>query len=347
MAQSEMQTLMGSPASPYTRKMTALLRYRHIPYRLLLTEADELETLPKPKVKLLPTFFFANEKGEVEAVVDSTPIIRRFEKTHSGRAAIPNNPVLEFLDFLLEDFADEWLTKAMFHYRWYYETDIKKAAETLPYWRSTRPASDNDLKKMSEEFGDRQISRLYVVGSNDTTAPVIEQSYERYISALNTHLENHMFLFGARPSSADFAAFGQLTQLAKFDPTPATVTERQAPRVFAWVDMMDDLSGLNASDGDWLDPNALPESLINILKEVGRVYTPVMLANAEALRAEKDKVETTVEGKPWVQQPFPYQGKCLQRLRERYAALSESDKNQVDQILKGTGCEPLLDTQPS
>ncbi|MEH6474874.1 MAG: glutathione S-transferase family protein [Sneathiella sp.] len=342
MTNSTILTLMGSPASPYTRKMTALLRYRHIPYRLLLTEADALKTLPKPKVALLPTFFFESENGDVEAAVDSTPIIRRLEGTHQGRSVIPKNPVLAFLDFLLEDFADEWLTKAMFHYRWYYQADIKKAASTLPHWRNLKPASDEDLAKMSKKFGDHQISRLYVVGSNDTTASVIEQSYHRYITALNTHLEQQTFLFGMRPSAADFAAYGQLTQLAKFDPTPAEVTEKIAPRVFAWVDLMDDLSGVDAREEDWIDAAAIPGSLIAILKEVGRVYTPVMLANAKALMAGTDTVETEVEGKLWVQQPFPYQGKCLQWLRERYHALNEADRKQVGLILEGTGCEPLI-----
>ena len=31
---------------------------------------------------------------------------------------------------------------------------------------------------------------------------------------------------------------------------------------------------------------------------------------------------TSVDGRRWVQRPFPYQGKCLQSLRERYARLS-------------------------
>ncbi|HBP14871.1 MAG TPA: glutathione S-transferase, partial [Gammaproteobacteria bacterium] len=56
--------------------------------------------------------------GELEAVVDSTPIIRRLESEIPGRSVIPEDPVIRFLDYLLEDYGDEWLTKAMFHYRW-------------------------------------------------------------------------------------------------------------------------------------------------------------------------------------------------------------------------------------
>ena len=37
------------------------------------------------------------------AVVDSTPIIRRLEAEYPGRSVIPRDPVLRFLDELLED----------------------------------------------------------------------------------------------------------------------------------------------------------------------------------------------------------------------------------------------------
>ena len=48
---------------------------------------------------------------------DSTPLIRRLEDEFIGRGARPSDPALAWLCDLLEDWADEWVTKAMFHYR--------------------------------------------------------------------------------------------------------------------------------------------------------------------------------------------------------------------------------------
>lgn len=333
--------LMGVPGSPYTRKMLAVLRYRRIPYRLIFGSQRTKTDLPKPKVQLLPTFYLPNAAGVLEAVVDSTPIIRRLEAEFPGRSILPSDPVIAFLDYLLEDYGDEWLTKAMFHYRWYYAADIENAGNILPLW-STNALRADQLAALKKSISERQISRLYVVGSNDTTAPVIEQSYERYLTAMSRHLESHAFTLGARPGANDFAAFGQLTQLARFDPTPMAVATRIAPRVSAWVDLVEDLSGLEPQDGDWISRDAIPETLLALLHEVGRVYVPVMLANARALMSGAERVETVVDGKPWVQQPFPYQGKCVQWIREAYQKLDAGDRAAVDRILRGTGCEPLL-----
>ena len=249
--------------------------------------------------------------------------------------------MIEFIDYLLEDYADEWLTKAMFHYRWHYRADIDRAAAILPLWRDIS-ASDETLAQMSKLFSERQISRLYVVGSNETTAPVIEASYQRFLDAMTAHLKRQPFLMGGRPGGSDFGVFGQLTQLTHFDPTPMDETLARSPRVFAWVDIMEDLSGLEPTDGDWMKRDAVPDTMCGLLTEVGRVYVPALIANAKALTAGAEKVETEIDGKPWVQQPFPYQGKCLQWLREKREALAPADRKTVDDVLAGTGVEALF-----
>ncbi len=83
-------------------------------------------------------------------------------------------------------------------------------------------------------------------------------------------------------------------------------------------------------------------TLTALLKELGRTYVPVMLANAAAIDQGPGQVATAVEGKPWTQEPFPYQAKCLQWLRIEYARLDEEDRKRVNEILDGTGCERLL-----
>ena len=334
---------MGAAGSPYTRKMLAFMRYRAIPYRLHWSTGQTPDGFPKPKVHLLPTFFLPDATGELEAVTDSTPLIRRFEKEYKGRSVIPENPVLAFLNDLIEDYADEWLTKAMFHYRWAHEADYKNAGPLLMFWGSST-LDDATAKEMSDHFTQRQISRLYVVGSNETTAPIIETAYRRFVGILNDLVKHRGYVLGARPASADFAIFGQMTQLAIVEPTSAIITREISARVRSWVDRMEDLSGLSPEPDNWFDINKAGETLRPLLSEIGRSYTPVMLANANAVMAGEKTFETSVDGAPWAQSTFKYQAKTLGWIREAYFDLKSKDQKHVDEILKGTGCEALFET---
>jgi glutathione S-transferase len=292
-------------------------------------------------VELLPQLILPGPDGALEARVDSTPLIRELEELYSSRSVIPPDPAMAFLDALLEDFADEWLTKAMFHYRWAFPPDIANAAAVLPRWfRPNQPEAQ--AVAAGEMFAKRQIERLWVVGSNPTTAPVIEQSYRRVLGCLDAHLTEYRFVIGERPGAADFALFGQLSQLVSFDPTPAAIAHEVAPRVVAWVDLVDDLSGVDPKEDDWIRRDAVPDTLRALLVEMGRVYVPFLLANAEALERGAEKVECTIDGQPWEQRPFPYQGKCLRWLRESYDTLAGHDRSDVDSVIAGTGCERLF-----
>ena len=334
--------LMGAPGSPYTRKMLSLLRYRRIPYAMLWGgHQNPQKGLPEPKVKLLPTFYFPTGEGNVEAIVDSTPIIRRLEADYSGRRVIPGNPVLAFLNELIEDYADEWLTKAMFHYRWYFEADRDNAAPLLVYW-SLPGLPGPEAQRMADMFSKRQTERLYVVGSNEVTAATIEESYARFVDILDGILQHKGYVLGARPSSADFAIFGQMTQLAIVEPTSAALTRARSARVRAWINRVEDLSGLEPSGDDWFSPEEAGQVLAPLLEEIGRAYLPFLKANAEAFAAGKSDFETVIDGRAWQQPTFPYQAKCLRNLSEAAAAVPAADRDILAGLLAGTGCEALI-----
>lgn len=342
MSQTDRLELTGAPGSPYTRKMLGVLRYRRLPYSVFWGNGNIPEGYPAPKVRLLPTFFFPDgEDGALVPVTDSTPIIRRLERDYSGRSVIPTDPVLRFINDLVEDYADEWLTKAMFHFRWAHEADWKNAAPLLVYW-GMNTAPEDMANELAANFATRQIDRLYVVGSNDVTAETIESSYERLIKILDQLISRKGFVLGARPSSADFALFGQLTQLAIVEPTSAAITNQGSQRVRAWVDLMEDLSGLNMTDADWFTAEEASEALAPLLAEIGRTYAPAIVANAKAVMAGEATFDTEIDGRPWTQPTFKYQAKCLQWLRSDHTAMSDNERGAVDAMLAGSGCEQLF-----
>jgi glutathione S-transferase len=333
--------IVGAEGSPYSRKLRAILRFRRIPYRWIHQGSPDAQDLPRPRVALLPQLILPNEDGEWVSRTDTTPLIRELERLHRARSVIPSDPALAFLDALIEDFADEWVTKHMFHYRWAYPADVANASHLLPAWfKPNQP--DASIRAFGEQFGGRQVERLWVVGSNETTRPVLEESYERLLALLDARLAEARFLLGDRPGSGDFALFGQLTQLTRVDPTPATIAQAKAIRVVAWVDLCEDLSGREVKDTDWIDASNVPKKLGALFEEIGRTYTPFMLANAKALSTGADRVECTIDGRAWQQRPFPYQGKCLQWLRSDYAALGNEARATVDAAIAGSGCEALF-----
>lgn len=329
--------IVGVPGSPYSRKLRAVLRYRRLPMLWVNQGSPEAEALPRPKVSLLPQLIL-----DGEARTDTTPLIRELERrAPNDRSVIPTDPAIAFLDALLEDYGDEWLTKAMFHYRWAFDADILKAKTILPRWFGSR-LPDEMLTQAGDDFAKRQIDRLWVVGSNETTGPVIEESYERFVELFEDHLRSHRFVMGGRPGCSDFALYGQLTQLALFDPTAVATTFEHGARVTAYTDLTEELSGLEPTEEQWFTRASLPDTFRALLAEVGRVYAPFLLANAAALESGSQLVECEISGKPWTQKPFPYQGKCLAWLREDYAKLAPGDRGFVDETLAGTGCERLF-----
>ena len=335
--------IIGNPASPYTRKMISLLRYRRIPYSIKWGDPRSFlknSNIDEPKPILLPVMIF-DVDGEEKAVCDSTPILRHLEIEFSKRRVIPSDPSLAFLNYVLEDFGDEWVTKYMFHYRWNFKDDIENASTRLPLLHDMS-LDERSHREFKEYIADWQTNRLWVVGANEITAPIIEASYKRFIEQLEESLARHSFLFGNRPSSADYAIYGQLTQLIGFDPTSRAIAYDRSPRVISWLDLMEDMSGLEPEEADWLSLENALENLDPIFQEIGRVYIPALLANAQGIATNTESWKTQIDGATWEQKCFPYQAKCLKWINEEFNELSDEVQSIVSSFLSKTGCEKLI-----
>eukprot|EP01043_Picozoa_sp_COSAG02_P052122 COSAG02_NODE_5573_length_4221_cov_5.669335_2_plen_390_part_00 len=216
--------------SPYTQKMLAVLRFYRLPHRYITGEARQglvASGIAPPRPQLAPTFYFKDEP-----MVDSTPIIARLEEGVGTRSLVPPTGAMAFLSRLIEDFGDEWVTKMMYHYRWDLDTDQQKASEFLML--SSNPALPaRVLQERSKWIRERQTSRMDFVGSNVVTKPVIEGDFQRLVQLLDSHLaeSGRAFLFGERPSVADYGLFGQLSQLYRVENTSRVVMESISMRV--------------------------------------------------------------------------------------------------------------------
>lgn len=328
--------IIGSNGSPYSMKLRAIMRYRRLAFDWVFrTKAIQDSLAGKIKVGLIPVLHITDED---RYLIDSTPIAHELEGLHTPRSILPPSPGLAFLGHLIEDMADEWLTKAMFLYRWEAPEDQDYAAR----WIICDLGPDLSGEAFAEAvtaMRNRQVGRMALVGCTPENAPVIKKSYWRIVDALDGFLRLDRYLFGSRPSLADFALFGQLKTLAS-DPTPMALMRERAPLLEHWIRQAGDLSGI---EGDWIsNVDRLPQALDTLLSVVGGVYLPFLQANADAHSAGKVRFETELLGAPYAQAPFGYQVKCLQSLRDGFDALPSADRVSVKPILRRTGCWDFL-----
>ena len=336
MDSSDRYVVVGQNGSPYSMKLRAVMRYRRLPFDWVLRTERNMGEFAAVKPLLMPMIRFP---GETKWRVDSTPIIDALEQRHPGqRSVIPDSSGRAFLAYLIEDFADEWLTKAMFHYRWTYDADIQYAS----FWIADDffPDQKGDARAAAaRRFAERQIERMPLVGCTPQNAPIIEATYTRSLDLLETHVGLHDHLFGSRPSIADFGLLGQLKTLAT-DPTPLAIMRERAQRTESWTRQLDDASGL---EGEWYpDRVALPEATVGLLRLAAETYLPFLVANAAAIERGDEKFEVKLLGQTYVQAPFVYQRKCLAALRKRFAALNAAGLDEIGPLLEETGCLPYF-----
>src|SRR3979490_801391 len=283
--------LIGSTASPYAIKLRALLRYRRIPFDwVIMTKALRKET-EHLRPNLIPVLQYPDGSFRGE----TTTLAYDLEARHRGRSVIPDDKAIAFVCDLLEDFADEWAVKPLFMYRWWDPEDQAYVSRWAAEEWSVSDAEAGSAEEI-EHFRIRQIARMPILGATAENKPLLEESYRRILAAFEPHVGMTSYLFGRRPSLADFAWFGQLSEMAT-DPTPMRILREKAPFTDHWVRRLDDASGI---DGEWYPrERALGGWVETLLRIAGELYLPFLVANAEAFAVGLERLEIRVWNLPY------------------------------------------------
>ena len=341
---SDRYRLYGVLASPYAAKLRALLRYRHIPFDWMPASFDWAPDfqlvrpeLAEVKPRIVPILWYPHDQS---FHTDSTFIALDLEQLHPGhRSVVPADPGLAFLSNLIDDFGDEWGVKIAFQYRWGNESDRNATNRLVMGELLGGGVAQATIAHAANQFRDRQISRMPLVGATPQNAPVIEATYARVLDAMSRLREAQSYLFGSRPSLGDFGLFGALFT-CRNDPTPAEIMRRSSPGTLDWIYALDEASGVQ---GEWLpDAAALPAGVIDLLRVIGDAYLPFLVANAAAVERGEPTVRVELLGRSYSQGAFRYQAKCLRWLRDEWRGLDGAARERVEPVLRATGCLAAL-----
>jgi glutathione S-transferase len=319
--------IFGAEMSPYSVKVRSYARYKGLPHRWLNRGGENAGEYAKyAKIPIVPLVVTPDGEG----IQDSTPIIEKLEALHPEPSIHPDDPVLRFLSALLEELGDEWGNKWMFHYRWRREVDRVASAGRIAL--AMNPAMDEATQAgFAKQIMDRMVGRVWFVGSSDTTAPFIEDTFHKALAQLDAHLASRSFLFGARPSFADFALWGQIYNMWT-DPTPCAVIEARGQNALAWVQRM----LWPRAEGTFETWGTLEPTLMPILNDwAGELFMPWTVANAAALSKPDEEFAVNLRGFTWKQKPQKYHAKSLEALRAKYKAVG--DRGGLDPILDQAG----------
>lgn len=319
--------IIGSQESPQAVKVRAYLQYKGLPYswhsggeaRELLQNHGQLPSLP---LVVMP---------DQQSLHDSTEIIKRIEAKHPDPPIQPDDAIAGFMSLLLEEFADEWGSKWVFHYRWAREAD--QLASTTRLAGIVQPdIAGAALDAAARQLREQLMHSAWFTHTPRQTAIALEASFKDTLALLEPHLAHRPFLFGKRPALADFGLWGQL-QSAHCDPTPRGIMEIHAPNTLSWLERMHQPSATGAFES-W---QTLADTLAPLVRDqLAGLFLPWSTANAGAVASGAGNFSVTLRGETWDEISQTHPARTLAVLRETYQQSAENTA--LNAALENTDC---------
>lgn len=351
-------TLIGAAVSLYTGKVRGYLRWKNVAFREEMSTREVYKSgiLPRVGWSVIPVVVHHDGSDTGVTLQDTTDIIDYVEQHEPGPSVYPDGVRQRLAALILELFGDEWLVIPAMHYRWAYNRDFAHGEFGAFSFPDLPPEEQRARVAKPVAYFSGALPGL---GINPDSVPAVEAAYEAFLAAFEAHLVRHDFLFGSRPSIADYGFLGPLYAHLLRDPASGEIMRRLAPRVADWA--LRCHAPQHALTGDFLPPDDdLPETLLPMLRMFAAQQLPVLIDTADRLGAWADENpdmaevprvqgfhkarighgDTVVETDRAV---IPYPLWMLQRVTDFLASLDGQARSQAEELLRSIGAQQLLD----
>lgn len=288
-----------------------------------------------------------------EWLQDSSVIIERLEQRHPEHPVVPTTPRQRFAAYLLELWADEFWLSAGVHARWSFPENYPKWRDELS--KAFAPGFPSFIQRVLPLVPKRfmqQVNRH--LGATSQQVPTIERWMALHLDNLERHFAALPYIFGTRPSLADFSLAGPICGHLRYDESAKRRLLHPRPHLLAWSERM--ASADPTPPGEFLPGDGIPETLRPSIDSALNEMVPMLegiVRQVQAMQCPKGGhlprfsglVECPLAGAAFSRQGMPYALWMAQRLLDLLADMPRDQADDVRGWLVGTGGQRLLDLE--
>ncbi len=355
-------TLYGLPISLYTGRVRSYLIKAGIPYRETPHSSLRFMETVLPKAggrRGVPTIEFPD--GTV--IRDSVAIVDHFE-AERGHPHSPATPRQRIVSRLFDVIGAEGLLRPAMHYRWNFP---EHEAFVMFHFHHFQPINARPEQTAAARAEYLRTVTVPLLGVVPETIELVETLYLGLLQKLDAHFSDQPYLLGGKPCIGDFGMIGPFYGHLGRDPKPLSLMQTHAFRVLRWVERMNrpelDVGEFKVQDGQFLVNDAIPDTLIEVLKHLAIDFVPE--TRAAAIRTnewidEQDSLAPGTECERDVGQGIcevngvtvsvaaqPFRFYLLKRVQNEFETLDAQDQKEVADLLAACDMTEILDLKLS
>ncbi|ARN75190.1 glutathione S-transferase family protein [Oceanicoccus sagamiensis] len=348
-----MYRMYGWQASHFAAKLRGYLNYKQLDYQEKNLNAYEL--LVKLPKKTGASAMPALETREGEWLSDTPEIITELERRHPDHPIMPATPRQLIAALIFENWVDDCWLKISMHTRWSYPENFDNFLKQET-GKALLPFAPGFIRERIAEktFAGRIRSYLPSQGIIPEQFELLERWSLGLLDLLEQHFTQHEFLFGGKPTIADFALVGSFFPHLNRDPWPKREWVDPRPNLQAWVNRTH--SG-ERGQGELVADDQIPETLLPLFKIIAGEFFPLLAGTVTSLRQYietrditlgsslprvMDKNTYPMADSTFTSSTFTYSLWRMQRIVGVFQQLPEPDQALVDQWFESLGLPSLM-----